>query len=78
MLARWKLEARQDRRGRQNRPIQGITTPPDEILKQTTNTVGAYGVEAVAEIYERTVNGANPSTFDFWQEIKKLKAEKGN
>lgn len=60
----------------QNRPIQGITTPPNELLKQITNTVRAYGVEAVSEIYERTANGANPSTYQFWQEIKELKRQK--
>ena len=60
----------------QNRPIQGITTPPDELKKQITNTVRAYGVESVKEIFERTANGANPSTFNFWQKVKKLKAER--
>jgi len=60
----------------QNRPIQGITTPPDKLKEQITNTVKAYGVEAVGEIYERTANGANPSTYQFWQEIKKLKPER--
>lgn len=60
----------------QNRPIQGITTPPDKLREQITNTVRAYGVEAVKDIYNRTANGANPSTFNFWQEIKELKAER--
>jgi len=60
----------------QNRPIQGIDTPPDKLKKQIANTVRAYGVEAIKEIYEQTANGANPSTFNFWQEIKKLKAER--
>jgi hypothetical protein len=60
----------------QNRPIQGITTPPDKLREQITNTVKAYGVETVEEIYNRTANGANPSTFNFWQEIKELKAER--
>ena len=61
----------------QNRPIHGITTPPEQLRDQITNTVKAYGVEAVSEIYERTANGANPSTYQFWQEIKALKANKG-
>ena len=60
----------------QNRPIQGITKPPEELLKQITNTVRAYGVETVSEIYERTANGVKPSTYDFWQEIKELKRQK--
>ena len=62
----------------QNRPIQGITTPPDELLKQITNTVRAYGVEEVSEIYKRTANGAIPSTYQFWQEIKELKRQKAH
>jgi len=60
----------------QNRPIQGITTPPDKLREQITNTVKAYGVETVEDIYNRTANGASPSTFNFWQEIKELKAER--
>jgi len=62
----------------QNRPIQGINKDPDELRQQITNTVRAYGVKTVSEIYKRTANGANPSTYDFWQEIKRLKAVKGN
>ena len=60
----------------QNRPIQGIKTPPEELRKQITNTVRTYGVEVVSEIYERTANGALPSTYQFWQEIKELKAKR--
>jgi hypothetical protein len=60
----------------QNRPIQGITTPPDELRQQITNTVRVYGVDEVGEIYERTANGAKPSTYQFWQEIKALKRAK--
>jgi len=56
--------------------IHGIKKPPRELLRQITNTVKAYGVEAVSEIYERTANGAKPSTYEFWQEIKKLKRAK--
>lgn len=59
----------------QSRPIQGIKKPPKELKKQITNTVKAYGVGAVREIYNRTANGATPSTYSFWQEIKKLKRE---
>lgn len=60
----------------QNRPIHGITTPPDKLRDQITNTVRAYGVEAVKGIYERTANGVNPSTYLFWQDIKELKADR--
>ena len=56
--------------------IHGIKTPPDELRRLITNTVRTYGVEAVSEIYERTANGANPSTYQFWQEIKELKRQK--
>jgi len=62
----------------QSRPIQGISKPPEELREQITNTVKAYGVEAVGEIYEKTANGANPSTYQFWQEIKKLKRQKNH
>ena len=60
----------------QNRPIQGIKTPPEELRKQISNTVKAYGVETVGKIYEETANGSKPSTYEFWQEIKRLKASK--
>ena len=62
----------------QSRPIQGITTPSEELRKQITNTVRAYGVKTVREIYNRTANGVNPSTYQFWQEIKELKREKAH
>lgn len=58
----------------QSNPAQGITKPLDELRQQIANTVRAYGVEVVSEIYERTANGARPSTYDFWQEVKRLKA----
>jgi len=61
----------------QKRPIHGISTPPEQLRNQIANTVRAYGVEAISKIYERTANGANPSTYQFWQEIKALKANKG-
>ena len=60
----------------QSRPAQGITKQPEELRKQITNTIRAYGVKAVSKIYNRTANGANPSTYQFWQEIKRLKKEK--
>ncbi len=62
----------------QNRPIQGIKTSPDKLREQIANTVKAYGVEAVSEIYERTANGAKPSTYQFWQEVKELKRQKAH
>ena len=62
----------------QNRPAQGITMPPDELRKQITNTVRAYGVETISEIYQRTANGLKPSTYQFWQEIKELKRQKAH
>jgi len=57
----------------QNRPVQGIKTPPSELLKQIANTVGSYGVDAIRDIYKKTALGATPSTYDFWQEVKRLK-----
>lgn len=59
----------------QNRPVQGITTPPNELKKQITNTVRSYGVDAIRDIYERTALGARPSTYDFWEEVKELKKQ---
>ncbi len=59
----------------QNRPVQGITTPPNELKKQIANTVRSYGVGAIRDIYERTALGAKPSTYDFWQEVKELKKQ---
>jgi hypothetical protein len=59
----------------QNRPVQGIRTPPNELKQQIANTVRSYGVEPVREIYERTALGAKPSTYDFWQEVKELKQQ---
>lgn len=57
----------------QNRPVQNIKKPPEELREQIVHTVKAYGVEVVKEIYNRTANGSKPSTYDFWQEIKELK-----
>lgn len=59
----------------QNRPSQGIKMPPNELKQQIANTVRSYGVELVREIYKRTAQGAKPSTYDFWQEVKELKQQ---
>ena len=46
----------------QNRPVQGIKMPPNELKEQIANTVKAHGVEAIEKIYERAALGAKPNT----------------
>jgi hypothetical protein len=58
----------------QGRPVQNINMDRDKLKKQIANTIRKYGVVAINRIYEQTALGSKPSTYEFWQEVKKLKS----
>ncbi len=59
----------------QSRPIQNIKMDKTDLEKQIRNTIKKYGVVEINRIYEKTALGSKPSTYEFWQEVKKLKEQ---